>query len=44
MQYVKLHEIATMAISPDERAFFVELGARIPELRKTQGITQMPNG
>jgi transcriptional regulator with XRE-family HTH domain len=41
MQHVKLSEIATMAISPDERAFFIELGARIAELRKTQGITQM---
>jgi len=30
-----------MAISPDERAFFVELGARVAELRKTQGITQI---
>ena len=30
-----------MAISPDERAFFVELGARIAELRKAQGITQI---
>lgn len=30
-----------MAISPDERAFFSELGARIAELRKAQGITQI---
>jgi transcriptional regulator with XRE-family HTH domain len=30
-----------MAISPDERAFFIELGARIAELRKAQGITQI---
>ena len=30
-----------MAISPDERAFFVELGSRIAELRKSQGITQI---
>lgn len=41
MQHVKLPEITTMAISPDERAFFVELGARIAELRKAQGITQI---
>ena len=30
-----------MAISPDERAFFVQLGAQIAELRKAQGITQI---
>lgn len=41
MQHVKLPEISTMAISPDERAFFVGLGARIAELRKAQGITQI---
>ena len=41
VQHVKLPEMATMAISPDERAFFVELGARIAELRKAQGITQI---
>lgn len=41
MQHVNLSGIATMAISPDERAFFVELGARIAELRKAQGITQI---
>ena len=41
MQHVKLTEIAAMAISPDERAFFVQLGARMAELRKTQNITQV---
>ncbi len=41
MQHVKLPEMATMAISPDERAFFAELGARIAELRKAQGSTQI---
>ena len=41
MQHVKLPEIATMAISPDERAFFLQLGTRIAELRKAQGITQI---
>lgn len=29
-----------MAISSDEREFFVALGARIAELRKTRGVTQ----
>ncbi len=29
-----------MAISTDERAFFVQLGGRIAERRKAQGITQ----
>jgi transcriptional regulator with XRE-family HTH domain len=33
-----------MAISQDERAFFIELGSRIAELRKTQGITQTQLG
>ena len=41
MKHVKLTEIATMAISPDERAFFVQLGAQVAELRKAQGITQI---
>ena len=41
MRHVKLTEIATMAISPDKRAFFVQLGAQIAELRKAQGITQI---
>jgi transcriptional regulator with XRE-family HTH domain len=34
-------EIATVAISNDERAFFIELGARIAHLRKEQDITQV---
>jgi len=34
-------EIATVAISNDERAFFIELGARIASLRKEEGITQV---
>lgn len=41
MQHVKLSEIAKVAISPDERAFFIRLGARVAELRKEQGITQV---
>lgn len=28
------------AVSPDEKRFFKELGARIAQLRKTQGLTQ----
>lgn len=30
-----------MAISPDDRAFFVDLGGRIGAQRKNQGITQV---
>jgi transcriptional regulator with XRE-family HTH domain len=30
-----------VAISKDEKAFFVELGARIAQIRKEQGITQV---
>lgn len=30
----------TMAISDDERAFFIELGQRITQRRKAQGLTQ----
>ena len=41
MQHVKFNKIATMAISTDERAFFTQLGARIAELRKALGITQI---
>jgi transcriptional regulator with XRE-family HTH domain len=36
-----LAEIQCMAISQDERAFFVQLGARIAELRKGADITQV---
>ncbi|MFC3654574.1 helix-turn-helix domain-containing protein [Xanthomonas hyacinthi] len=38
-----LHPItpATLAISDDERAFFIELGTRIHTLRKAQRITQV---
>lgn len=31
----------TMAISNDERAFFIELGQRIAQRRKDQGLTQV---
>lgn len=41
MQHVELTEIALMAISQEERAFFVELGARIAEMRKARDITQI---
>jgi transcriptional regulator with XRE-family HTH domain len=40
MQHL-LAEIQVMAISQDERAFFVQLGARIAELRKGADITQV---
>ena len=38
-----LHSItpATVAISDDERAFFIQLGTRINRLRKGLGITQV---
>lgn len=38
-----LHSLlpATVAISEDDRAFFIQLGARITRLRKAQGITQV---
>ncbi|MDE2381823.1 MAG: helix-turn-helix transcriptional regulator [Xanthomonadaceae bacterium] len=38
-----LHSItpATVAITDDERIFFIELGTRITALRKTQRITQV---
>ncbi len=41
MQHVKFNEIAIMAISENERAFFVRLGAQIAERRKAQGMTQI---
>lgn len=38
-----LHSItpATVAISDDDRTFFIQLGTRINRLRKEQGITQV---
>lgn len=30
-----------MAISKEEKIFFVQIGARIAQLRKAQGITQV---
>lgn len=32
---------APMAISADEKAFFAQLGAKVAELRKAEGITQV---
>jgi transcriptional regulator with XRE-family HTH domain len=34
-------EICTVAISKDERAFFIDMGSRIARLRKEEGITQV---
>ena len=33
--------IESVAIGKDEKAFFAQLGARIAQLRKEQGITQV---
>lgn len=41
MGNLKQDWVAHMAISQDEKTFFVRLGARMAALRKTQGITQM---
>lgn len=41
MQHVKLIDKVAVAISREERAFFVTLGARVAELRKAQNITQI---
>jgi transcriptional regulator with XRE-family HTH domain len=41
MGRITLPEIESVAISKDEKAFFVQLGARIAQLRKDQGITQV---
>ena len=35
------HQIITVALSQEERAFFAQLGSRIADLRKAQGITQV---
>jgi transcriptional regulator with XRE-family HTH domain len=40
MQLINLSGPVAVAISSEERAFFVELGARIAQRRKAQGITQ----
>lgn len=41
MRQSRLTEMTAVAISPEERAFFKQLGARIAELRKAQGVTQV---
>ena len=41
MPHSKLIEMTTVAIPSEERDFFVQLGARMAELRKAQGITQV---
>lgn len=41
MKQVNFIESSNMAISSDERAFFLELGTHIAELRKQNGITQV---
>lgn len=40
MAHVLISESTAVAISPDDRAFFQALGARIAQLRKEQNITQ----
>lgn len=41
MNQANFFENSHLAISPDERAFFVQLGLRIADLRKQHGITQI---
>jgi transcriptional regulator with XRE-family HTH domain len=41
MGQITATEIESVAISKDEKAFFVQLGSRIAQLRKEQGITQV---
>ena len=41
MGQISLPGIETVALSKDEKAFFAQLGARMAQLRKDQGITQV---
>ena len=41
MSHLTLPWNETMAISKEEKIFFVQIGARIAQLRKAQGITQV---
>lgn len=41
MRQLTLGKMTAMAISDDEREFFIRLGARIAELRKAKNITQI---
>ena len=41
MRQLGNQKMTVMAISDDEREFFIQLGTRIAETRKSQGITQI---
>ena len=41
MAHLHSPTLPTVAISDDERAFFIQLGTRLTQLRKGQGITQV---
>ncbi len=41
MAHLNEARIAAMAMSAEEKAFFVQLGAKVAELRKAEGITQV---
>lgn len=41
MRQLTLGKMTAMAISDDDREFFIQLGARIAELRKAKNITQI---
>ena len=41
MRQLTLEKMTAMAISDDDREFFVQLGGRIAELRKSKNITQI---
>ena len=41
MQHFHTHPSAPVAISNEERAFFIAFGERLAQLRKAQGLTQV---
>ena len=41
MRQLSFGKMTAMAISDDEREFFIQLGARVAELRKAKNITQI---
>ena len=41
MRQLSFGKMTAMAISDDDREFFVQLGARVAELRKAKNITQI---
>jgi DNA-binding XRE family transcriptional regulator len=41
MRQLTLGKMTAMAISDDDREFFVQLGGRIADLRKSKNITQI---